>query len=139
MPYRQTTSQPSPTNQETVLIAEPDVLARMVLAEYLRECGYAVMEAGSAEDVLTVLRSLQKIDVLLLNSQISEGEGFGVAREVRQSQPGIDIILTFGVAKSAEKASEICDEGPLGRPYHPQQIVNRIRRLRAGRRLDRPD
>jgi CheY-like chemotaxis protein len=139
MPYRQTTSQPSPTNQETVLIAEPDVLARMVLAEYLRECGYAVMEAGSAEDVLTVLRSLQKIDVLLLNSQISEGEGFGVAREVRQSHPGIDIILTFGVAKSAEKASEICDEGPLGRPYHPQQIVNRIRRLRAGRRLDRPD
>ncbi|HEX3665020.1 MAG TPA: response regulator [Rhizomicrobium sp.] len=122
-----------------MLIAEPDVLARMVLAEYLRECGYAVMEAGSAEDVLTVLRSLQKIDVLLLNSQISEGEGFGVAREVRQSHPGIDIILTFGVAKSAEKASEICDEGPLGRPYHPQQIVNRIRRLRAGRRLDRPD
>jgi CheY-like chemotaxis protein len=131
MPRRKTRIQRSPASPETVLVAGPDVLARMVLAEYLRECGYEVMEAGTAEDVLIVLRSGQKIGVLLLNSQISQGKGFGLAREVRENYPEVDIVLTFGIAKSAEKASEICDKGPQERPYHPQEIVRRIQKLRG--------
>ena len=30
----------------TVLLAEGDVLVRMPIAEYLRDCGYKVVEAG---------------------------------------------------------------------------------------------
>jgi CheY-like chemotaxis protein len=134
MPRPEAKTQPSPANLETVLVAEPDVLARMVLAEYLRECGYEVMEAGSAEEVLTVLRSGRKIEVLLLNSQISQGRGFELAREVRKNHPGTGIVLTFGIAKSAEKAGEICDDGPQERPYHPQEVVRRIQKLRRARK-----
>ena len=137
MSDRKTTSQPSPVNLETVLVAEAEVLARMVLAEYLRECGYEVIEASSAQDVLNVLRSGQNIDVLLLIAQISEGQGFALAREVRETRPRTDIVLTFGIAKSAEKAGEICDDGPLERPYHPQDIVRRIQKLRRGRNPSR--
>jgi DNA-binding response OmpR family regulator len=134
MPYSETKYRPSPANLEVVLVAEPDVLARVVLAEYLRECGFEVIEAGSAPDVLTVLRSGQKIDILLLNSQLSDGSGFSLAREVRENYPRIDIVLTFGIARSAEKAGEICDEGPLDRPYHPQEVVRRIQGMRRGRK-----
>jgi DNA-binding response OmpR family regulator len=134
MPYSETKYRPSPANLEVVLVAEPDVLARVVLAEYLRECGFEVIEAGSAPDVLTVLRSGQKIDILLLNSQLSDGSGFSLAREVRENYPRIDIVLTFGIARSAEKAGEICDGGPLDRPYHPQEVVRRIQGMRRGRK-----
>ncbi|HEX4160170.1 MAG TPA: response regulator [Rhizomicrobium sp.] len=135
MPRRKTKIRPSPASSETVLVAEPDVLARMVLAEYLRECGYEVMEAGSAEEVLSVLGWGRKIGVVLLNSQISQGKGFELAREIRENHPGIDIVLTFGIAKSAEKASEICDGGPQERPYHPQEVVRRIQQLRGARKV----
>jgi CheY-like chemotaxis protein len=106
----------------------------MVLGQYLRECGYDVLEAGTSEDVLAVFRSGRGIDVLLLDAQISGGlAGFTLTRHIRESFPGTEIVLTFGVARAAEKAGEICDQGPFDRPYHPQEIVKRIKRLHQTR------
>src|SRR5215469_16903002 len=116
---------------ETVIVAESDIFARMVLAQYLRECGYDVLEAATGEDVLAVLRSGRAVDVLLLDAQISGGlPGFTLTRHVRENFSDIEIMLTFGVSKAAEKAGELCDGGPLERPYHPEEIVRRIKRLR---------
>lgn len=119
---------------QMVIVAETDVIARMILAQYLRECGYDVLEAATSDDVLAVLRSGRRIDILLLDAQISGGVGgFTLTRHVREKFPDTEIVLTFGVTKAAEKAGEICDEGPLDRPYHPQEIVRRIKRLREKR------
>ncbi|HEY3777510.1 MAG TPA: response regulator [Rhizomicrobium sp.] len=119
----------------TVIVAETDILARMVLSEYLRECGYDVVEAATSEDVLAVLRSGREVEAILLDAQISGGlAGFTLARHVRENHPQTNILLTFGVAKAAEKAGDLCDEGPLERPYHPDEIVRRIKRLRQKRK-----
>ena len=127
-------SPPRDAAAETVVVAESDVLARTVLAQYLRECGYNVMEAATSDDVLAVLRSGRGIDVVLLDAQISGGlAGFSLARHIRENFPGTEIVLTFGIAKAAQKAGEICDEGPLKRPYQPHEILKRIKRLRQSR------
>lgn len=119
----------------TVIVAESDILARTVLAQYLRECGYEVIEAATGEDVLTVLRSGREVAAILLDAQISGGlAGFTLARQVRENYPETDIVLTFGVAMAAEKAGDLCDEGPLERPYDPDEIVRRIKRLRQKRK-----
>lgn len=120
---------------ETVIVAETDMLARMVLSQYLRECGYEVIEAPTSDDVMTVLRSGRKVSIILMDAQISGGlAGFTLARQIRENYPAIEIVLTFGIAKAAEKAGDICDKGPLERPYHPQQIVRRIKRLQQKRK-----
>jgi CheY-like chemotaxis protein len=41
--------------QETILVVEDDVLIRMPIAQYLRDCGYRVIEAVSADEAMTVL------------------------------------------------------------------------------------
>ena len=123
---------------ETVLVAESDIFARMVLAQFLRECGYDVLEAATSEDVVALFHSGRRIDVLLLDAQISGGlAGFTLTRQIRENFPDTKIVLTFGVLRAAEKASDICDDGPLERPYHPQEIVRRIKRLRE-RRATKP-
>ena len=43
--------------QSTILVVEPDILVRMAIADYLRECGYKVLEGVTAEDVVTALES----------------------------------------------------------------------------------
>ena len=119
---------------ETVLVAESDIFARMVLAQFLRECGYDVLEAGTSEDVVALFHSGRRIDVLLLDAQISGGlAGFTLTRQIRENFPDTEIVLTFGVVRAAEKAGEICDDGPLERPYHPREIVRRIQLLRQSR------
>jgi CheY-like chemotaxis protein len=127
-------STPQDVAAETVIVAESDIFARMVLAQYLRECGYNVLEAGTSEDVLALFRTGRTIDVILLDAQISGGlAGFTLTRHIREKFPGTEIVLTFGIVKAAEKAGDICDQGPLERPYHPQEIVKRIKRLRQNR------
>lgn len=119
----------------TVIVAETDILARMVLAQYLRECGYDVIEAATSDDVVEVLRAGRHVDAILLDALISGGlAGFTLARHVREHYPQTDIVLTFGVAKTAEKAGDLCDKGPLEKPYHPEEIVRRIKTLRQKRK-----
>ena len=40
----------------TILVVEDEVLIRLVIAEYLRDCGYRVIEAVHADEALLVLR-----------------------------------------------------------------------------------
>jgi CheY-like chemotaxis protein len=137
----------------TVLVVESDILVRMSIAEYLRGCGYKVIEGVTADDVLAVLESGQKIDVIFAEVQPSGDrrrrrprsatplrgrprsmDGFGLAQWVRENHPDIDVILTSGIARAAEKAGDLCDDGPLEKPYHPQEVVRRINLLLERRR-----
>jgi two-component SAPR family response regulator len=84
---------------------------------------------------VAVLESGQKIDIIFAEVRLSGSmHGFGLAQWVRDKQPDIDVILTSGIARAAEKAGDLCDEGPLEKPYHPQEVVRRINILLERRR-----
>lgn len=45
------------------------------------------------------------------------------------------MLLAGTVAKAADAAAEICEEGPLlGKPYDQQLVLDRIKRLMASAR-----
>ena len=120
----------------TILVVEPDILVRMVIASYLRDCGYKVLEGVSAADVMTVLGSGQKVDLVFSEVQPhGKVNGFSLARVLRDQYPDVDVILTSGVTRAADKARDLCEEGPLEKPYEPQEVVRRINLLREQRRI----
>jgi DNA-binding response OmpR family regulator len=117
---------------QKVLVVEAEVLIRLVLADYLRECGYRVFEAAHAEEAVEVLKSPDvSVDVVFSDVQMPGGmDGFSLARWVRTNKPGIHVILTSSVERSADIAATLCEAGPLlGKPYHPKDVVSRIRNL----------
>lgn len=119
------------------MLVEPEIVARMVLSEYLRECGYRVIEGISAADVWAVLDQNMTIDILLVHVRLSgDVDGFTLASEVRKRNPNIDVVLSSGVSKIADRAGTLCDDGPLERPYHPRDVVRRIEMLRERRRTE---
>jgi CheY-like chemotaxis protein len=119
----------------TIFVVDPDILVRMVIADYLRDCGYKVVEGVNADDVLAVLEAGTKIDVILTEVQLAGSiDGFELARQIREDHPDIDVILTSGVSRVAGKAGDLCEDGPLEKPYHPQEAVRRINLLRERRR-----
>ncbi len=110
-------------------------MVRITIADYLRSCGYKVFEGVAADDVVTVLRTEHKIDIVLVEVLLSGSmDGFALARWVREKHPAIDVVLTSGIPRAAEKAADLCDEGPLEKPYHPQELERRINILRERRR-----
>jgi DNA-binding response OmpR family regulator len=122
----------NPKELKVVMIVEPEVLVRMVVAEYLRDCGYTVIEATAAKDVWTVLDSGHRLDVVV--AEVGAVDGFSLAKRVRQTHPEIDVILTSGITGTAHESHELCKEGPIKQPYEPKDVEARIRLLLERRR-----
>lgn len=118
-----------------VLIVEDEVLVRMVVAEYLRDCGFMVIEAGSAEEALKLFKADIEVDAVFSDIQMpGEMDGFGLARWLRQHHPEVKVILTSGAASAAHKAADLCHDGPLlPKPYDSEEVERRIRQLLATR------
>ncbi|MGA9014358.1 MAG: response regulator, partial [Acetobacteraceae bacterium] len=106
---------------ETILVIDPDILVRMVIAGYLRECGYAVIEAVSVEEAWIVLTSGRPVHVVLAELTLHGAiDGFALAQHVHQHFPDIDVILTGSATSTANKAHDLCEDGDLDKPYHPK-------------------
>ncbi len=119
---------------QTVLVVEDEILIRLVIADYLRECGYRVHEAASAEEAVVILQSPEvSVDVVFSDVEMPGSmDGFGLARWVRANKPGMQVILTSGAERSADIAATLCEAGPLlKKPYPSQDVVDRIRQLMA--------
>ena len=116
----------------TVLLVEGDVLMRMPVAAYLRECGYRVFEAVSADEALEVLNAAElKIDVIFVSAGV---DGFALVSQARKKREGIKTVLAGTTKRTAIAAGDLCRDGPkLAKPYHPQIIERQIRSLLATR------
>jgi DNA-binding response OmpR family regulator len=120
-----------------ILLVDADILVRHPLGEYLRECGYRVVEAANFDEarrLLTQRRRPLVIDVVLADVNAPGPENaFAFAAWVRANRPGVATILAGNIDATAEKAADLCEEGPLGKPYDHQLVLDRIRRTVATR------
>jgi CheY-like chemotaxis protein len=120
---------------ETVLVVEDEVLLRLVVAEYLRDCGYKVIEAADADEAVVVLKQPHvQIDVLFSDIDMPGSmDGFALAQWTRANRPGLEVILTGTAQRAVNAAADLCDEGPMPKPYEARSVHDRIRRLLASR------
>lgn len=120
-----------------ILIVDADILVRHPLAQYLRECGYRVVEAADFDEArkfFTQRRRTLAINAILADVNAPGAENaFAFAGWIRANRPSVPVILAGNIEASAEKARDLCEEGPLGKPYDHQLVLDRIRRALAAR------
>lgn len=124
------------SDPETVLLVDTEVLSRLAIAEYLRDCEYHVIEAAGPEEAMVVLKQPDlRVDILLSDvASQSSIEDFSLAKWTRENRPGVVVLMAGSLDRAAEIAGEVCEEGPLlAKPYEPQAVVDRIKRLMAAR------
>ena len=126
-------------SSDTILILEPDLLARHPLAEYLRQCGYRVLEATTTAEARQFLsHPSYSVDIVFAAVDMPDENGFALAAWIHRTLPSVEVVLAGTVAHAAEKAGDLCEQGPaLSKPYDHQLLLNEIRRLRASRRQPR--
>jgi DNA-binding response OmpR family regulator len=127
-------SVPSAANEDvapTVLVVEDEVLVRLALADYLRDCGLRVFEAYDVDEAKAILESNAGVDVVFSDVQLRGAQdGFALARWTREHHPGVQIILTSGWAGAADKARALCHEGSvMDKPYEHEAVLQRIQDL----------
>src|SRR4051794_24568517 len=111
-----------------ILLVERDILVRHPLAEYLRECGFTVFEAGNGEEARTALETPElgiKVVVADVTTPLS---GFALRQWARTNSPFVEVVLAGTVEQSIDKAASLCEEGPaLAKPYEHHLVLDRIR------------
>ncbi|MGF1622381.1 MAG: response regulator [Rhodomicrobiaceae bacterium] len=123
-------------DQETVLLVDAEIIVRMMLAEYLRECGYRVIEAATADEAKFVLEHGDfRVDVVLVDiAAAGSSDGFAFAGWARKHKAGLPLILVGTADHASNAAGDLCEEGPMFRkPYDHQLLLQRIRQLLAER------
>jgi DNA-binding NtrC family response regulator len=112
-----------------ILVVEDEVLLRVVLAEYLRECGFKVYEAGNGAEAITLLKTRKyAIDLVLSDVDMPEVDGFALAQWVNKYRPGLPIQLLSGDRKKSETAKNLCENEPFfAKPYDVKKVVAFVR------------
>ena len=100
-----------------MLVVDDEVIARMVISEYLRNCGYKVIEAADVDEALHVLKQVEfDIAVVLCGIGNAGAAGsFALAQWLRSNRPGVEIILAGNHGGAANAAGELCEDGPKPR------------------------
>ena len=125
-----------PANGETVLVLDDDVLVRMPVVQFLRDCGYRVVEAANTDEAVAILQKTDAlVDVVLSEIDIPGSmNGFKFAVWARSVRPELKILLAGTPERSVRNAAELCEVGPtLKRPYGHKLVLDRIKRLLAAR------
>jgi CheY-like chemotaxis protein len=107
----------------SVLIVDDEPLIRFFLVELLREAGYAVREASSADEAVAQLIHTQELDLLVTDVRMpGPRDGLALALWTRNHLPGAKIIVMTGYV--AESGSAVAREfdGFLSKPFVPAQL-----------------
>jgi len=120
----------------TVLLVEQDVLVRHPLAEYLRECGYRVVEATHYNEAHECLKGEKhNIDVALIDVGGPTGSGFALSTWIRSNYPTVKTMLGATVGKVLALAGDLCEEGPqAAKRLNYRPVLEHIRQLLANRK-----
>jgi CheY-like chemotaxis protein len=116
-----------------VLVVEDEVLIRLHVADFLRDCGLRVLEAANADEAVAILQhGPDAVDLVFSDINMPGSmNGFELASWIRGNRPDTRVILASGVPQKAKLATDICEDGVLAKPYDHRELVARIRRLLA--------
>ncbi len=105
----------------TILIVEDEFFLRDMVAAYLRECGWNVLEAASGEDALVHLDEAPDIDVVFTDLRLGGTlNGWDVGEAFRQKLPELPVIYT--TARAIEPQRPVDGSLFFDKPYAPEQI-----------------
>jgi excisionase family DNA binding protein len=115
-----------------VLIVDDDQRVREYVRVNLEMEGYAVREAGSADEGLGVLEEVSP-DLILLDVMMPEVDGWEMLRRVqeRHGVGAIPVVMFSGKVneRSAAEASARGAQAFVGKPFDPQQLIEHAKQL----------
>ncbi|MCQ8242054.1 PAS domain-containing protein [Rhizosaccharibacter radicis] len=114
---------PPPPALATVLLVEDDSLIRLSTADILRDGGYEVREAESADEALDWLRN-GTADVLVTDLNLPGTSGDTLAARVRAMRPATGVVFATGDAGSITRPTD--GARVLNKPFSPEELLDAV-------------
>jgi DNA-binding response OmpR family regulator len=111
-----------------VLLCDDSPIERLALAHFLRKSGYEVDEAADGESAIESLKN-REIDIVLLDLQMPDVDGFDVLNYLREHRRSLPVILLSGMPPDQiqDRMSDLTQQElpPLFiKPIDPDQLLD---------------
>jgi excisionase family DNA binding protein len=113
-----------------VLVVDDDARLREFMRVNLEMEGYSVREASSAEEALGSIED-QAPELVLLDVVMPGVDGWEMLQRMQERYGSIPVIMFSGQvdANSAADAEQRGARGFVGKPFDPQQLIERAKQL----------
>jgi CheY-like chemotaxis protein len=110
-----------------ILFVEDDPLVRITMADYLRGAGYGVVEAGTADEAVSVLSSGTKVHLVFSDVELpGQMGGFSLAVWIRNHCRFIPVVLASGVNSVILPLARQHLVPFISKPYRPEDAKELI-------------
>ena len=118
------------TSGPLVLVVDDDARLREFMRVNLEMEGYSVREAASADEALEALED-QAPELVLLDVVMPGVDGWQMLQRMQERHGSIPVIMFSGKVdeQTAVEATRRGADDFVGKPFDPQQLVDRARRL----------
>ncbi|EHQ91273.1 sigma-54-dependent transcriptional regulator [Desulfosporosinus youngiae] len=119
-----------------ILILDDEAELRSVISKRLSRKGYEVLETGTIEDALALLRA-NLFDGVLLDLKLPDGNGLDFLEQIKVQQPDVQIIMLtgHGTIESAIEAMKLGAFDYLTKPCNLSELEITLQKACAQRKL----
>jgi len=115
-----------------ILVVEDNEHAAYLLRFLLERAGYVVTVSPDGRDALAKLESMEPVDLIVLDLMLPYVSGYQVLIEARRSERWRAVPIIVVTARTLEmdavRALETGANDFVRKPFHPEELVARIRR-----------
>ena len=116
---------------ECVLVVEDDDGVRQLVVEVLGELGYRVIKVARAEPAIEVLRSDQRLDLLVTDVGLPGMNGRQLADIAREARPALKVLFMTGYAEKAAFRGGFLGSGMdlITKPFALDTLAAKLRQM----------
>jgi CheY-like chemotaxis protein len=113
-----------------ILVVEDEPIVRLSIADYLRDVGYRVFEAGNAEEATAMLMAGEPIRVVFSDVGLpGEMGGLSLYVWIRSNFPEVQVILTSAQPPVTTRLSAPQPVVFIPKPYDGREVAEYISSL----------
>ena len=117
------------TNPTTILVVEDETSIATFVAAYLRNAGYGVKTAATAQAALIQLAS-DAPGLVILDLNLPDGDGVELCRRIRKTSD-IPILMLTARDEDIDKiiGLEVGADDYMTKPFNPRELVARVKSI----------
>ncbi|QTH45229.1 response regulator transcription factor [Cohnella sp. LGH] len=114
----------------TILVADDDTNIRELVCLFLRNDGFATVEAADGKEALAVYASTH-VDLVVLDIMMPIMDGWTLCKELRRANPDLPLLMLTARGETWEKvkAFDLGTDDYLTKPFDPLEMTARVKAL----------
>lgn len=111
-----------------ILIVEDDLSSRLYLNKILEKTGVKLLNAGDGQEAIDNVLGNPDIDIILMDIQLPEIDGYTATRKIRELRENIIIIAqtAYGLLGDKEKIIDSGFDDYIIKPIMAQNLIEKM-------------